>query len=169
MSRWCKVCGLEDYEVSDDGKIRRNGHEKALSNCQGYYKLDLYKDGKRITRRVNRLVAEAFIPNPNNLSEVNHKDGDKHNNSVDNLEWVTKSENMRHAYHTGLAKPSYGMLGKKNPNGGRKGKPFRIIETNEIFKTSLECEKKMGLNNRHINDCLRGRQKTHGGYHFEYI
>ena len=169
MDRWHKIKGFESYEVSNTGKIRRNGHEKAVTDYNGYYHVDLYRNGKRITKRINRLVAETFIPNPLNLPEVNHKDGNKHNNSVNNLEWVTKSENMKHAFRSGLAKPSYGMLGKKNPNAGRKGKPFRIVETNEIFKTSLECEKKKGLNNRHINDCLKGRQKTHRGFHFEYV
>jgi hypothetical protein len=118
---------------------------------------------------VHRLVAETFIPNPDNKPEVNHKDGNKLNNSVENLEWVTKKENCRHAWETGLAKPSYGMRGRSNPNAGRKGKSIRIVETGEVFSSSIECEKAINGNNRHINDCLKGRQNTHRGYHFEYI
>ena len=168
---WIKVKENPNYEVSDDGNIRRNGHilAKNLDKKSGYYKINLYDNGKKITRRINRLVAEAYISNPNNLPEVNHIDGDKANNNVSNLEWVTKSENMQHAFKNGLARPSYGMLGKKNPNAGRKGKPFKIVETNEVFNTLAECEKRIKGNNRHINDCLKGRQKTHRGYHFEYI
>lgn len=170
MEVWSKISSNPMYEVSTHGRIRRNNKIKALqASNNGYYDVALYSEGKRKHYRVNRLVAMEFIPNPNNYPEVNHKDGNKHNNHVDNLEWVTKSQNMLHAYSTGIAKPSRGMLGHKNPNGGRKGKPLRIVETGEIFESSLECESKKHLNNRHINDCLKGRQKTHGGYHFEYI
>ena len=129
----------------------------------------MYKDGKRTVKPIHILVAEAFVPNPENKPEVNHKNGNKHDNNASNLEWVTHKENCEHAWKTGLTKPSRGMLGKKNPNGGRKGRPFRIVETGEVFNTLYKCEEAIDGNNRHINDCLRGRQNTHRGYHFEYI
>lgn len=170
MDTWCKINENPLYEVSKNGEVRRNNHIKTpILGKRGYYSVDLYSNGKRIKRRISRLVATAFIPNPDNLPDVNHKDGNKLNNNVSNLEWVTKSENMKHEFKNGLAKPSYGMTGKKNPNAGRKGKPFKIIETGEIYSTLRECEIKTGCNNRHINDCLKGRQKSHKGYHFEYI
>lgn len=68
----------------------------------GYLCLDLHKDGKSKEFSIHRLVAQAFIPNPNNLPEVNHKDGDKQNNCVDNLEWCTNLDNVRHAIQNGL-------------------------------------------------------------------
>ena len=171
MEEWKEVGDGFDYSVSNSGRVRRNGspRDKAVRDRMGYLTVDLYKNGKRSTKRVNRLVAGAFIPNPDNKPEVNHKDGNRHNNTVSNLEWATKLENVKHAWETGLARPSYGMLGKKNPNGGRKGKPFRIVETGEVFGTLKECEAKINGDNRHINDCLKGRQKTHRGYHFEYV
>ena len=98
-----------------------------------------------------------------------YRGSNKLNNNVSNLEWVTKKDNSEHAWNNGLAKPSRSMLGKKNPNAGRKGKPFRIVETGEVFNTLYECEKAIDGNNRHINDCLKGRQRTHRGYHFEYL
>ena len=171
MEIWKDVTCNENYVVSNTGKIRRKGSDNDHSTYEkkGYLLVDLYKDGERSKKRVNRLVAEAFIPNPDNKPEVNHKDGNKSNNNVDNLEWATKKENCRHAWDNGLVKPSRSMLGKKNPNSGRKGKPIRIVETGEVFESSLACEEAIDGNNRHINDCLRGRQRTHRGYHFEYV
>ena len=170
-TKWEKVKSDHDYIVSNTGRVRRTGsdRDKAAKTKKKYEQVDLYKDGKRTSKAVHILVAEAFIPNPDNKPEVNHKDGNKHNNHVDNLEWVTHKENCEHAWKNGLAKPSRSMLGRKNPNAGRKGKPIRIVETGEVFNSSLECEKAINGNNRHINDCLRGRQNTHRGYHFEYI
>jgi hypothetical protein len=171
MEQWRDVTHNANYLVSDTGKVRRRGSDKdhSMYKKKGYLVIDLYENGQRSKNRVNRLVAEAFIPNPDNKPEVNHKDGDKSNNCVSNLEWVTKKENCRHAWDNGLVKPSYSMLGKKNPNGGRKGKPIRVVETGEVFNTLKECEEAINGNNRHINDCLRGRQNTHRGFHFEYV
>lgn len=171
MCEWREIKQNTNYIVSDDGRVRRIGSNKDHSVMirNGYEVIDLYCGSVRRRFRVHRLVADAFIPNPYNKPEVNHIDGNKRNNRVDNLEWVTRQENIRHAWDNGLSKPNYSMLGKKNPNGGRHGKPFRIVETGEIFNTLQECEKAINGNNRHINDCLRGRQHTHRGYHFEYI
>ena len=91
----------EKYEVSTDGHIRNIKTKKVLNGFQGKDQyLRTQFDGK--TRLIHRAVAKTFIPNPNNLPEVNHKNGDKSNNSVDNLEWCTRNENLRHAYIHGL-------------------------------------------------------------------
>lgn len=178
MNEWRNVIDNNNYIVSDNGGVRnsRTNADKAIRESRGYFSVNLYKHGKRTTKGVHVLVAEAFIPNPDGKPEVNHKDGNNQklsinllNNHVSNLEWVTHKENCEHAWRTGLQRPSYGRRGKKNPNAGRKGKPFRIVETSQVFNTLKECEEAIGADNRHINDCLRGRQKTHRGYHFEYI
>ena len=171
MEKWTEVLSNSNYDVSNTGKVKRSGSDKDCSvrDKKGYLAVDLYRDGRRKTERVHRLVAEAFVPNPDNKPEVNHIDGNRYNNNASNLEWVTHKENVHHAWDNGLARPSYGMLGKNNPNSGRKGKPIRIVETGEVFESSLDCERAIDGNNRHINDCLRGRQKTHRGYHFEYV
>lgn len=171
MEKWAEISENSNYMVSNTGRIRRVGSDKdhSVRDKKGYLTVDLYKDGKRSTRRVHRLVAQEFVSNPDNKPEVNHKDGNKHNNVSANLEWVTKKENCEYAWKHGLAKPSYGMFGKKNPYGGRKGKPFRIVETGETFNTLIECERAINGNNRHISECLNGKQKTHRGLHFEYI
>ena len=172
LATWSKINGFPNYSVSNTGEIRNDisGEIKnPFISRTGYYNVDLYRNGKRSKFRVHRLVGEAFVDNPDNKTQINHIDGNKLNNNAMNLEWVTASENMQHAFKHGLAKPSLGMLGKHNPNAGRKGKPVRIVETGEEFSSITECEKAINGNNRHICDCLSGRQQTHRGYHFEYI
>ena len=93
----------ENYYVSPKGEIF-NKFNKRLSpydNGRGYLVLGLMIDGKRSTKSVHRLVAEAFLENPDNLEGVNHKDANKLNNNVDNLEWVTHSQNIKHSYDLG--------------------------------------------------------------------
>lgn len=124
--QWKPVVGYEGiYEVSDLGRVRsldrtvaRNGPQqgqlsvlsvigglrRAHVTPKGYLRIQLVKDGDRKNWMVHRLVATAFIPNPAALPEVNHKSGDKSDNSVSNLEWVTASGNLIHAYETGLKK-----------------------------------------------------------------
>lgn len=160
-----------NYFIGSNGTVKNSrGHEKAIkSESNGYKHIDLYADGKRSIKRVHRLVAEAFIPNPDNKPDVNHIDGNKLNNSVDNLEWVTKSENMQHAFRTGLNKyhPTSGMRGHKNPNGGAKGRKVRIVETGEVFKNIKTCAEAINGSDRRICDCLNGKICTHMNYHFE--
>lgn len=107
------------YEVSNLGNIRRMGKSKYHSiSKQGngkYLITNLWKNNISYTKCVHRLVAEAFIPNPLNKPQVNHKDKNTINNCVENLEWVTCSENHLHAYKNGK-QPSYAWLGKKMPN-----------------------------------------------------
>lgn len=124
--RWADVIGYEDsYEVSDSGLVRSKtrvvvdskcirtfkGKELNLSiNPTGYHYVTLSLNGNRLKRLVHRLVAEAFIPNPENKPQVNHVDGNPLNNSVDNLEWCTNAENTKHAYVTGLNKGNQKLI-----------------------------------------------------------
>jgi len=93
------------YYVSENGMIRSLVHNILLQPCldtDEYPQVGIYIDGKRFNRKVHRLVAEAFIPNPDGKPEINHKDGNKLNNNVSNLEWCTNQENIDHAIRTGL-------------------------------------------------------------------
>lgn len=95
---WTDIEGYDGkYQVSSWGRVRgARGIMKPYENHKGYLKIGLIKDGVREKHRVNRLVAKAFIPNFRNYPEVNHKDGNKKNNSVTNLEWVTGKQNREH-------------------------------------------------------------------------
>ncbi len=106
MEMWIKIKGYENYEVSNTGRVRSNFKEPkmlkmSLTN-KGYLKITLRNSKKSITATVHRLVAEAFITNLDNKSQVNHKNGNKVDNRVCNLEWMTCSENIRHGYDNGL-------------------------------------------------------------------
>lgn len=103
---WRPISGYEGlYEVSNWGRVRSfkwNSNGRILSPCnrRGYYYVELCKDRKEKRYHVHRLVATAFIPNPNNLPEVNHKDEDKGNNHVTNLEWCDRSYNIVYGTRT---------------------------------------------------------------------
>ncbi len=126
--KWRDIKGYEGlYQVSDTGLVRsvdrmttgnrnRMLKGKLLSqgtNTFGYFVVALCKDGKARTKRVHRLVAEAFLPCDNERPYINHKDGNPQNNQVDNLEWCTQKENVQHAYDTGLRKPTKLLTGEQ--------------------------------------------------------
>lgn len=103
---------IDDYEITRDGQVinKTNGHVlKPQPNGKGYLRVSI---GGQLTF-VHRLVAQKYIPNPNNYDQVNHIDGDKTNNSVDNLEWVTHAENVQNAINRGTAYQNLG--GNINP------------------------------------------------------
>ena len=103
MEEWKNVIGYEGlYEVSNIGNVRSVIRNKLLrlSKTKGYIQVYLYKNGIRTGLKVHRLVAQAFIPNPDNLPQVNHKDEDKTNNSVENLEWCNAKYNVNYGHRT---------------------------------------------------------------------
>lgn len=123
-----KVCPIADFfEVSTAGEVRLVTKKRIIKpndNGGGYLYVAKKTDGKAKHYYVHRLVAATFIENPDNLTEINHKDGNKKNNNVSNLEWCSRSRNMRHAYQTGLKKVT-----DKQREAGRKNVyksiPFR--------------------------------------------
>lgn len=115
------------YLVNREGEvfsIRSNRLISQRLDRYGYPRVNLYEGTKNHTVTVHRLVAKAFVPNPVNLPEVNHIDGDKMNNNADNLEWVTSSQNQRHAFRLGLQR---GQKGEKNGMARYSEKDVRLV------------------------------------------
>ena len=127
--RECTVCS--SYLVSDEGDIKHKQTGKIRKqklNKDNYLEINLSMGSRHniVHRQVHRLVAEAFIPNPENKPQVNHKDGDKTNNNVSNLEWVTPSENQLHARKLGL-KPD--DTGTNSPNSNLTANQIQYCRT----------------------------------------
>ena len=159
MERWLPIKEYPKYSVSNEGNVKNNVTGKVLrhgTNPKGYHIVSLYKDSIPATKKVHRLVADAFYDGDHDGLEVNHIDGDKSNNSITNLEWCTCSYNANHAYKNGLRKPP-------------RMKRVKIVETGEIFDSMSDCARAIGGTISGIYDCNNGRQETHRGYHFELV
>lgn len=160
---WRNIVDEPNYRVSNKGNVKNKNTGRILKpgiNRYGYPYVSLYNDGVPKPKTVHRLVARAFIPGYDNTLQVNHKDGNKTNNSVDNLEWMTRLENMRHAYDNGL-------ISHRSGKSGRPAIPIRIVETGEVYTSETECAKAIGGLRENIRHCINGTRKTHRGYHFE--
>ena len=170
-----------DREITNiNGKVSlRKGKVKAQTiDKGGYQRVNLYKNNIFKHCPVHRLVAKAFIPNPENKPEVNHIDGNKLNNCVDNLEWCTKSENQQHAWNIGLkekARKACSTNGKNNCASNAKkslSKPILQfdIDNNLIkeWKSIHDAERTLKIANTHISECCRGKAKTAGGYIWKF-
>lgn len=154
----------EYYNAIYKIKMKRIQKEKILNynkNNRGYLQVSLTKNGKRKTYTVHRLVAKAFLPNLKNKKQINHIDGNKKNNSVDNLESVTPKENIKHAYRTGLKKP-YNM--RKVNQYDLQGN--FIKQWNSI--TDFLKENSLNLKNSNITTCCKGRRKNAYGFIWKY-
>lgn len=179
---WRKIAGYEGYyEVSDAGLVRSldryvtdsTGKTRLLTgknmkqscsinkhrNTEGYLVVNLHKNCVSAIAQVHRLVAETFIPNPDLYPTVNHIDGDKHNNNVENLEWVSYAKNNIHALKTKLRHP--------------RGTPIKQIDEygNVVHEYVSVCEasRQTGIGRSMISHCVNGREKSAGGFYWKRI
>lgn len=142
---------------------------KPAKNNKGYNICVLTKNMKSKTFSIHRLVAEAFIPNPKNLPQVNHKDGNKQNNRVDNLEWITNYDNIQHSIRTGIRKIDKiikAMNDKVKIPVNQYNKNGKFIRKWQSIK---EAELELHIPNQNICKVCQGKRKTAGGYHWKYI
>ena len=146
------------YAITSCGKVWSYRNKKFLkpsNDSKGYLYVGLCKNGTRKQYRIHRLVAEAYIPNPDNLPEVNHKDENKEHNYIGNLEWCDRKYNC-----------NYGTRTERQAKA--VSKPVFCLELNIIFESATTAGKALGLYQNHITSCCKGDRKTHGGYHWSY-
>lgn len=196
---WKDIQGYEGlYQVSNLGRVKSLGRfiesrlkgvdkvwkaERILKTCKrtnGYIGVGLRKNGKGKNFNIHRLVAIAFIPNPDNLPQIDHINADKTNNNVNNLRWVTAKENVRNPLNMAH------LIGKNNPFYGKKhtdasklkmrknhvsyygasnpaSRKVRNIETNEIFLTVKSAGQKYGVSDNSIRNSIKRKHKSAGG------
>ena len=159
---WCPIKGYEGlYEVSDKGRVRsiKFGKERILKpgrNNKGYLLVGLRKNGEKKTYKVHRLVAKTFTPNPDNLPEVNHKDENKENNSVHNLEWCDRKYNC-----------NYGTRNERVSDKMTNGKLSKLVLQYSLdwkfikeWQSLHDVERNLGYSSGNISGCCTGRRKS---------
>jgi len=179
MEIWQQIKGFENlYKISTYGRIKSLGNGKSTNSktkferilksnysSTGYEKIKLFKDGKRYYFSVHRLVAQTFLSNDKNKKEVNHKDGNKANNNVSNLEWVTSSENQLHAFKNGLQKSKMGKDHIQSKSVRQLDLNGNVIRTFESIK---QVQRELGFNTFGIIKCCKKVKKYNTAYKFKW-
>lgn len=165
---WKSHPDIPEIEVSTLGRVRtldrmvygknrtylKKGHVLNQYDARGYLQVSIKVDGKWNKKYIHRLVAQAFIDNPEKLPEINHKDCDITNNNVNNLEWCSRSYNIqyREKFGEALGHPVFAIN----------------LDTNEVshFRSQNEASRVLGLHQQNINAVIKGRIKHNGGYWF---
>lgn len=167
MEEWKNIKGYPNYKISNIGRVkslnyRNTGEERILKGCKtknGYLQVNLFKEGKVKNFKVHRLVASVFIPNPNNLCEINHIDEDKTNNCVENLEWCNRIYNL-----------NYGSRIERTA----KANSIPILQFTKDgefvrkWDSSIQVERELGIDNSGIIRCCKGKYKSAGGFVWGY-
>lgn len=168
---WRTIFDFPNYEVSNKGNIRSKEYndsldhlrsskkiKKQVNNCGYEYVILSNKEEKHKTLTVHRIVAKTFIPNPEEKEDVNHIDGNKLNNNVNNLEWTTTQENIIKRYEIGIDGNNYKRVSQFDKDGNLVGS----------FLSSYEAERITGISRTHIGGCCRGERLTAGGYVWKF-
>ena len=145
------------YAITSCGKVWSYRSKKFLKPIEknGYLSINLYKEGKVKQCNIHRLVAEAYIPNPDNKPQVNHKNEVKTDNYINNLEWATVKENLNY--------------GTRNERANKtKSIPVYCAELDRVFDGASTAQREIGVWNANIIACCRGKRNTAGGYHWCY-
>ncbi len=186
METWKPIKGYPNYEVSDLGRVRSlNWHNEGYTKClylkkhpRGYHQVELINQNGKKMVLVHRLVAEAFIPNPENKPQINHIDEDKQNNAVSNLEWCTRQQNMDAYFtnHPDKRRPLNERI--KRPTKQQRLYPLRnkfLIgqfsmdgELIREWERARDIAITLNYNATSIWECCEGKRKTAYGYKWEY-
>ena len=166
---WKDIKDYEElYQVSNFGRVKSLYTNRILkgskNNRGGYLKVSLCKNNIKSTKTIHRLVAQAFISNPENKPQVNHIDEYKTNNMVSNLEWSTSKENNNHGTHNERASKAI----SKSNSIAIIATNLKTDESTEFYGTR-ECARQLGLHDSNITHVLKGRYKQTGGYTFKYL
>lgn len=177
IDEWKSIKDFCGYYINHNGEIKSTNAFKgtkeiilkgSVSN-KGYKIVNLMNCGKVYSRTIHKLLAQAFIPNPNNLPCINHKDGNKLNNSLDNLEWCDYGYNEKEAYRLKLKKPAWkGKKDIQHPNSKKINQ--YDLEGNLIKKWNCisTIEKELGISITSICNCCSGRSKKAGNFIWRY-
>ena len=133
----------------------------------------MWKNGKMYNKQLHRLLAKAFIPNPNNYPIINHIDGNKLNNSLDNLEWCTHKHNTIEAYKLGLKTISEKHKENARQLGLKSGKKIAQLDLNgniiKVYSSSRQASLELGISQGNISLCCNGKRRTANGFKWKYI
>lgn len=169
---WKDIKDYPNYMISNWGNVkslnyRNTGEEKILKqikNSKGYLQVGLYKNGKVKHYKVHRLVAEHFIPNPNNLPQIDHINTDRTDNRVENLQWCTSKENNNNPLTIDKM--------KKNTHFVKLSKPIiQFSKDGEFIRkwnSAMDVQRELGIYQTNISKCCKGKYKTVGGYIWRY-
>lgn len=152
------------YFVDDGGRVFNQFGRRLSNHINGkreypYVEFGHKVNGRTVRKRyfVHRLVAELFLPNPSNLPQVNHIDGNKNNSHLSNLEWVSAGENQTHSRY---------VLGNVT---GFEDKPVECIETGTVYRSTRDAWRDTKVGYSHISECANGKRKTAGNRHWRYV
>jgi len=172
---WIDIKGYKGrYQINNSGEIMSLIRNKILTprKCGQYNAVCLYDSNiNRKNFYIHKLVAEYFIENPLNKDQVNHKDGNKNNNSIDNLEWCTASENINHAYRIGFKKAPCAHTGRFGFEHHRSKSVYQFNTNKDligIYGSICEASRETNIDRKSISNCANNKTKTSGGYYWEF-
>jgi hypothetical protein len=166
------------YKVSNLGNVKSLNYKNTkkekilnqINNGKNYLSVNLYKNKIKYRIYIHRLVAMTFLENKENKEEVNHINGIRTDNKLSNLEWVTRSENHYHRYKVLKQKGvNFGKTGILNWNSKKVAKMDNLNNIIDIYPGVMEAMRKTNINEASIRSCIYGKQKTAGGFKWQYI
>lgn len=178
MENWKAMELYPKYEISTEGRIRNSKTHYIYSQrlrSDGYLDIDIRENGERKKMLVHRLVASCYLDNPNNLPEVNHKNKIKTDNRVENLEWVSRKQNMEHRNQDEKIKNQMQESGKRLAELNLRTKAKSVIQFDlsgnlmKIYPSLISAERETGTNRKYIRACLKGERQSANNYMWKSV